>query len=151
MLFPKGNSSHHLKRIGEFLQSVVKETVKGFSNASQADIRNPLRYAALHRITALFVFSEFDTFLMNYSTKWWCSQDNNRIRTNPIIFVSVIRQEWYGICQLCWPESRARSHGRSTWIQKCPYTDQKWSYWADNLLLLKCCIRSAGESCLRII
>ena len=22
----------------------------------------------------------------------------------------------YGICQLCWPESRAKSHGRSTWI-----------------------------------
>lgn len=24
MIFPKGNSSHHLKRMGEFLQSVVK-------------------------------------------------------------------------------------------------------------------------------
>jgi RNA-binding protein YhbY len=24
MIFPKGNSSHHLERMGEFLQSVVK-------------------------------------------------------------------------------------------------------------------------------
>lgn len=24
MIFPKGNSSHHLERMGEFLQSIVK-------------------------------------------------------------------------------------------------------------------------------
>ena len=28
MIFPKGNSSHHLERMGEFLQSVVKFTLK---------------------------------------------------------------------------------------------------------------------------
>ena len=28
MIFPKGNSSHHLKRMGEFLQSVVKKWLK---------------------------------------------------------------------------------------------------------------------------
>ena len=28
MIFPKGNSSHHLERMGEFLQSVVKHPLK---------------------------------------------------------------------------------------------------------------------------
>ena len=28
MIFPKGNSSHHLERMGEFLQSVVKPPLK---------------------------------------------------------------------------------------------------------------------------
>ena len=27
MIFPKGNSSHHIERMGEFLQSVVKKSV----------------------------------------------------------------------------------------------------------------------------
>ena len=32
MIFPKGNSSHHLERMGEFLQTVVKQKIFNIAN-----------------------------------------------------------------------------------------------------------------------
>ena len=100
---------------------------KSFSVGVQSptEINAPRGCAAiLHRISVLLAYRNFLNWKFRTIQLWqqilpiW----NAKHRQNPVAENSISEQQ--RICQLRWPESRAKSHGRSTW-KKCRMGNQR--------------------------